>query len=159
MRTLVNLNPAAEFRAMEEMFDRVFGAPVRPNGTPATALPLDIEERDGKLVVRASVPGIDPKDLDIQVENNVLSIRGEVRHESETNDAKIYRREISTGAFARSIRLPEGLDLNAIDAEFRHGLVTITLPRQVEEKPKALKVNVRHAEPTLEAPANEPVQA
>jgi HSP20 family protein len=149
MRTLVNLNPHAEFRAMEEALERLFGAPARtPNPGNAGVLPLDIIEREGKLIVRASIPGVDPNELDIQVEANVLTIRGESRQESEENE-KIYRREIVTGSFARSIRLPEGLDLNAIDAEFRNGVVTITLPRVIEEKPKALKVNVRTAEPAL----------
>jgi HSP20 family protein len=153
MRTLVNLNPHNEFRAMEEALERLFGSPVRPaNPTGTNALPLDIIEREGKLIVRASIPGVHPNELDVQVEANVLTIRGESRHESEENE-KVYRREITTGRFARSIRLPEGLDLNAVDAEFRNGVVTITLPRIVEEKPKALKVNVRTAEPALEAPA------
>ena len=155
MRTLVNLHPASEFRTMEEVFDRLFGTPVRTHETPATVLPLDVVERDGNLVIRASIPGIDPKDLDVQVENNVLSIRGETRHEAESEDAKVYRREITSGSFARSIRLPENLNLDAIDAEFRNGIVTITLPRAVEEKPKALKVNVRQAEPLSEVPAIE----
>lgn len=152
MRTLVNLNPHAEFRAMEEAFERLFGGPARPANTPVGGvLPLDITERENKLIVRASIPGVDPKDLDIQVEANVLTIRGESRHESEVKDEKVYRREIATGSFSRSIRLPEGLDLNAVDAEFRNGVVTISLPRVVEEKPKALKVNVRTAELPQEA--------
>ena len=153
MRTLVSMNPTAEFRAMEEMFDRIFWAPSRANGVPATTLPLDILERAGELVIRAAIPGIDPNDLDVQVEENVLTIRGESRQESESGEEKVYRREIATGRFARSVRLPEGLDLNRIDAEFRNGIVTITLPRQPEEKPKTLKVNVRNAAPTIVADA------
>lgn len=156
MRTLVNLNPHSEFRAMEEALERLFGAPVRPANVPTNGtLPLDITERENKLIVRASIPGVDPKDLDIQVEANVLTIRGESRFESEGQDEKVYRREIATGTFARSIRLPEGLDLNAVDAEFRNGVVTITLPRVIEEKPKALKVNVRTGESPLETPPGE----
>jgi len=148
MKTLVNWNPTADFRAMDEMFDRLFGAPVRPaTGNVAASLPVDITEREGKLFVRAAVPGVDPKDLDVQVENNVLTIRGETRSEGSHQDEKVYRREVQYGAFARSIRLPEGLDLNSIDAEFRNGVVTITLPRLIEEKPKALKVAIRNAEP------------
>ena len=153
MRTLVNLNPTTEARAIEDMFDQLFGAPIRQTGTPAGTLPLDIFERDGKLMLKASGPGIDPKDLEIQIENNVLTIRGETRQEEESKEDKVYRREVSYGSFARSVRLPEGLNLEAVDAEFKNGLVTISLPRLPEEKPKAVKIAVRSAEsqPTIEA--------
>jgi HSP20 family protein len=135
------------------MFDRFFGSPIRSASTPMGTLPLDIFERSGNLMVRASVPGIDPKELEIQIENNVLTIRGEAHQEAETNDEKVYRREVSYGSFSRSVRLPEGLNLDGVDAEFKNGLVTITLPRVPEEKPKSLKVAVRTAEtqPTPEA--------
>ncbi|WP_227625094.1 Hsp20/alpha crystallin family protein [Fimbriimonas ginsengisoli] len=136
----MNLSPAADFRAMEEMFDRVFGSPSRP---AATTLPVDITENDGKLYVRAAVPGIEPNELDIQIEKNVLTIRGEARAESTSQDEKVYRREVSYGSFGRSIRLPEGLNLDETQADFKNGIVTITLPRLPEEKPKSLKVTVR----------------
>ena len=152
IRTLVNMNPTAEARAIEDMFDRLFGSPVRPTTTPVSTLPLDIYEREGKLMLKASVPGIDPNDLEIQIENNVLTIRGETRHEEESKEEKVYRREVSYGSFSRSVRLPEGLNLDAVDAEFKNGLVTISLPRVPEEKPKSIKVNVRavEAQPTPE---------
>jgi len=143
LKTLVNVSPIDQLRAMDEMFDRMFAAPHR-GGAPALAnLPVDILEQEGKLLVKAAVPGVAPENLDISIENDVLSIRGESRQENETKDAKVYRREVSYGSFARSIRLPQGLDLNAVDAEFNNGFVTITIPRQPEEKPKAMKVNVR----------------
>jgi len=153
LRTLVNVNPTSEARAIEDMFDRLFGSPIRPASTPTGTLPLDIFEREGNLMIRASVPGIDPKELEIQIENNVLTIRGEARHEAETNDEKVYRREVSYGSFSRSVRLPEGLNLDSVDAEFKNGLVTVSLPRLPEEKPKAVKIAVRTAEaqPTPEA--------
>jgi HSP20 family protein len=147
LRTLVNMNPTTEARAFEDMFDRLFGAPIRPAANPSGTLPLDIYERDGKLTFKASVPGIDPKDLEIQIENGVLTIRGETRHEEEQKDEKIYRREVSYGSFSRSVRLPENLNLEEVDAEFKNGLVTISVPRLPEEKPKALKIAVRTSEP------------
>ena len=146
LRTLVNLNPNQEVRSMEEIFDHLFGTPIRPNGTPVGTLPIDVIEQEGALKIRAAVPGIEPKDLEIQIEKNVLTIRGEVTHQGESNDVKVYRREVSFGAFSRSIRLPENLDLNQVDADFKNGIVTITLPRVPEEKPKSIKVNVRTAE-------------
>jgi HSP20 family protein len=147
LRTLVNLNPSSEYRSIEELFDRMFGTPTRP--TPgATTLPIDVTENEGALIVKAAVPGVEPGELNVTIENNVLTIRGETRHESNGENEKVYRREVSYGAFARSIRLPENLNLEAVDAEFKNGLVTIKLPRQPEEKPKALKINVRGGEPT-----------
>ncbi|MDR3690572.1 MAG: Hsp20/alpha crystallin family protein [Fimbriimonas sp.] len=146
LRTLVNMNPAHEVRSMEEIFDQLFGAPVRPNGTPVGTLPLDILESEGVLKIRAAVPGVEPNELEIQIEKNVLTIRGEIRHEEGAKDEKVYRREVSYGSFARSVRLPEGLDFERVDAEFKNGIVTISLPRVPEEKPKAIKVNVRQQE-------------
>lgn len=145
MRTLVNLNPAAEFRAFDELFERLVGTPHRPVAG-VTSLPIDITEKEGKLLVRAAVPGVEPNELDIQIEKNVLTIRGEARAESTSEDEKVYRREVSYGAFARSIRLPEGLNLDSANADFKNGIVTISIERLPEEKPKSLKVNVRSLE-------------
>lgn len=151
MRTLVNVNSGPELRAIEEVFDRLFGAPVRSGAHAPTGLPLDILEREGNLVIRASVPGVDPSDLDIQVQKNVLTIRGESRTSTETKDEKVYQREIGFGSFSRSIRLPEGFNLGEVTADFANGIVTITIPRQPEEKPQSVKVNVRSLET---APSN-----
>lgn len=143
MKTLVHVNPLAEFRSMDDMFDRLFGRPLAtaPN---VTTLPVDVYEADGKFTIKASVPGVDPANLDVQIENNILTIRGEVKSDYENSDAKVYRREVSYGSFARSLRLPENLNLDEVNAEFANGFVTIAIPRQVEEKPKALKVTVRN---------------
>ncbi len=146
IRTLVNVNPNQEVRSMDEIFDRLFGSPIQPNNHAPGTLPLDILEQDGNFKVRASVPGIDPAELEIQIEKNVLTIRGEVRNENESTETKIYRREVSFGAFSRSVRLPDGLDLNQVTADFKNGIVTISLPRVPEEKPKSIKVNVTQNE-------------
>ena len=119
---------------------------MRPTAPQAGTLPLDIFEREGKLVVKAAVPGIEPSELEVQIENKVLTIRGETRHEEEADDTKVYRREVSYGSFSRSVRLPEGLNFEAVEAEFKNGIVTISLPRLPEEKPKALKIHVKSAD-------------
>jgi HSP20 family protein len=156
LRTLVNVEPT-EIRSIEEVFDRLFGQPTRPVHN-STTLPVDVTEHDGSLFIKAAVPGVDPKDLEITIENNVLSIRGETRNETHTDNEKIYRREVSYGAFSRSIRLPEKLDHSGISAEFSHGMVTVKLPRQPEVKPQILKVEVKNlnANPTenLDQPSN-----
>jgi HSP20 family protein len=150
----VNLNPTNEFRAMEEVFESLFGAPNR-HAPVASSLPVDITENGGSLFVKAAVPGVEPNELNVSIEKNVLTIRGETRHESAGENEKVYRREVGYGAFARSIRLPEGLDLNGVDAEFKNGVVTISIPRLPEEQPKSIKINVRATEPTLAEPSNQ----
>jgi len=144
---------------MEEMFEHLFGSSEKPTGTPVSTLPIDITESEGNLVIRAAVPGIEPGELDIQIEKNVLTIKGKTTHQNESNDQKVYRREVSYGAFARSVRLPDGLNLDATDAQFKNGVVTITLPRVPEEKPKSIKVSVQTNGPVIEAPVENSVEA
>ena len=138
------------------MFERFFGNPVRPASNPVGTLPVNIYEREGNLVVRAAIPGIDPNDLEVQIENNVLTVRGETRSDTENKDQKVYYREVTYGCFSRSVRLPEGLNLDAVDAEFKNGIVTITLPRVPEERPKALKISVRGTDSNAALQAEEP---
>ena len=143
MKTLVRVNPLSDFRAMDEMFERFFGRSpqISPN---AVSMPIDVFDRNGNLMVRAAIPGISPENLDIQIENNVLTIRGEVKSDFESEDVKVYRREMSYGSFARSIRLPENIDVDRADADFENGFVTITFPKLEEEKPKAIQVKVKN---------------
>ena|SRR5579862_5677400 len=145
LKTIVNANPLAEFRAFDEMFDRMLGTPHRvgPSHPAQGLLPVDVVERDGVLFVKAAVPGVDPENIDIQVENNVLTISGELKSDYEDTQAKVYRREYSYGKFSRAIRLPEDLDLEKISAEFNHGFITVTLPRVAQPAPKSLRVPIK----------------
>jgi HSP20 family protein len=125
---------------MDEVLERLFG-PVPPR-VNAQALPIDVSERGDYLIIRAAVPGVDPSEIEVKVENNVLSIRGEFKAEVEENE-KVYRREISYGPFVRSLRIPQGYDLEKIDAEFRNGVVLISVPKSEAQKPKTIQINVR----------------
>ena len=153
LKTIVNANPLAEFRAFDEMFDRMFGTPHRVGPSPSTdaLLPIDVVERDNALFIKAAVPGVDPEHVDIQIENNVLTIAGELKSNYEDTQAKVYRREYSYGKFSRSIRLPEDLDLENVGAEFDHGFVTVTLPRLAQPAPKSLRVPIKAAAPAPSA--------
>jgi HSP20 family protein len=144
MKTLVSWNPANELRTMDEVFERLFGNPRSVNA--ASILPVDLYEQDNKLIVKAAVPGVTPEELDVQIENNILTIKGEHKQEQTNEDAKVYRREVAYGAFSRSIRLPENLNFSEIDAQFKNGVVTISIPKVEEPKPEAIKVSVRAAE-------------
>lgn len=145
-KTLVTFDPTREFRQMQQMLERLFEAPGR-EAARGQAFPIDVFEREDALLIRASAPGIAPADLEVQIEDDVLTIRGEVKTEAELGEAKVYRREIAMGAFTRSVRLPEGLDLENVDAAFANGVVTITIPRVAAPQPSARRIEVRTIEP------------
>lgn len=141
MRTLVRTRP---FEEMNQMIDQLFGDRYENQpGVENNILPVDVLEHDDRMVIRASVPGMNPENIDISIEDDVLTLKGETHAETEHRDAKVYRREIASGTFTRSIRLPNELDLDSAEAQFDHGLMTITIPRQ--EKPRrTIKVQVNN---------------
>jgi HSP20 family protein len=144
LKTLINANPNTEFRSFDEMFERMLGTPHKAHPSQGL-LPIDIVEKDNALLIKAAVPGIEPEHIEIQIENNVLTIRGELKSDYEETQAKVYRREYSYGKFSRSVRLPEDLETENVTAEFKNGFVTITLPRQPEPTPKVLRIPVKPA--------------
>jgi HSP20 family protein len=119
---------------MDRLFDRFF----EPQWAefPATLgdwVPtLDLTETKDALVVKAEVPGMDPKDINVSLQENFLTIKGEKKQEKEEKDEKDerhHRIERSYGAFTRSVRLPVGVDGSKVDAKFKNGLLTVTLPK------------------------------
>src|SRR4249920_2895819 len=97
---------------------------------------VDIYEKEGNIVLKAELPGIDPKDFDVRVENNILTLRGERRIEQEVQKESYQRVERSYGAFTRSFTLPTVVDTEKIEAEFKDGVLRMTLPKKEEAKPK-----------------------
>jgi HSP20 family protein len=102
----------------------------------------DIYETERELVVKADLPEIDPKDLDIRVENNILTIRGERKFEKKVNEENYLRVERAFGAFSRSFSLANTVNAEAIKADYQNGVLTLTIPKREEAKPKQIKVNV-----------------
>ena len=146
-KTLVN--PISEMQQMFDLMDRVFvnnQHVSRRSEDSALTLPVDIWEKDNAFFVRAAVPGIKPEELDITVEDGILTLRGETRNDSATEDSRVWRSEYSYGSFVRSLRLPENVSLDTIDASFDNGFVTIVVPKVAEQK-KSLKVPVRTGQP------------
>jgi HSP20 family protein len=97
------------------------------------------------LVVKADLPDVNEKDIDVRVENNLLTIRGERKFEKSVSEENFLRVERTYGAFSRSFSLPNTLNAEAIAAEYRNGVLTITLPKREETKPRQVKVNVTSA--------------
>ena len=145
---MANLNHLEPFRGaatLHEQLNRVFGEGFHrqeESNLTTWAPAVDIMETDHQLVVKADLPDIDPKDLDIRVENNILTIRGERKFEKQVNDGNYLRVERAYGSFARSFSLASTVNTEAIKAEYQNGVLTLHIPKREEAKPKQIKVNV-----------------
>ena len=106
------------------------------------APPVDIYEHDGNLVLKAELPGVDPKDVDIRLENNTLTLRGERRIDTEVKRESYHRVERAYGSFTRSFTLPSVVDQEKIRAEYKDGVLKVTLPKRDEAKPKQISIAV-----------------
>jgi HSP20 family protein len=131
---------------LQEQVNRLFESafPRRTDNFALTtwAPSVDIYETENELVVKADLPEVSEKDLDIRVENNTLTIRGERKFEEKTEKDNYLRVERTYGAFSRSFSLPNTINSEAIKAEYKNGVLTVTLPKRAESKPKQVKVNV-----------------
>lgn len=142
MKTTTIIPASESFRPFDSLFEQIFGELRRPQ--PGTAaIPVDVLERDNALIIRATVPGIAPENLEIKVEKNVLTLAGSTTVEEVSEGTKVFLRERMEGSFSRSIRLPEGLNLEAAAAKFEHGVLTITLPKVEEVKPAAIHIPIQ----------------
>ncbi|MBI3942076.1 MAG: Hsp20/alpha crystallin family protein [Chloroflexi bacterium] len=103
-------------------------------------VPLDIYEQDGNLVVKASIPGVKPEDLNIQVQNDILTISGEMRHEDEKHEQNYQLQEHRFGRFERTVRLGCPVQADKAEAKFENGVLTLTLPEAEEARPKRIQV-------------------
>jgi HSP20 family protein len=101
---------------------------------------VDLVERETEYLVRAELPGIEKKDLHVDLTGDVLTIRGERRHEAETEKGNVYRAEILHGTFSRTIRLPTGVNPDAVEARFDNGMLEVHLPKQEVSKRQKIEV-------------------
>jgi len=101
---------------------------------------VDIVEKENAYLVKAELPGLAPENIDVQVENDVLTVRGERKHESEEENAGYRRVERSYGSFARSFVLPKGTNPDAIDAQVENGVLTVTIPKAAAATPRKVEV-------------------
>src|SRR6476646_1141956 len=143
MKTLTSFRGASTLqdqinRLFADAFDRTEGE----SNLTAWAPAVDINENGHELVVKADLPGIDPKDLDVRVENNVLSIRGERKFEKKVDQDNYLRVERTYGSFSRSFSLANTVNPEGIKADYQNGVLTLVVPRREEAKPKQIKVNI-----------------
>jgi len=101
---------------------------------------VDVLEKDGNLVLRAEIPGIEQKDIEVQLDGNVLTLKGERKLEHQEDRDNYYRMERYSGTFARSFTLPETVDRDKIKAGYKDGILTVTIPHRPELKPREIPV-------------------
>jgi HSP20 family protein len=148
MMDLVRWNPWKEMVSLRESMNRMFEDSLfRPErhedglALGAWSPAVDMFEKDDKVVIKAELPGLDKKDVSLDLQNGVLTLKGERKHENEVKEGNFYRREMSYGKFVRSFSLPADVDADKIKAEFQNGLLTVEVPKPEEHKPKQIKVN------------------
>jgi HSP20 family protein len=127
-------------RLLKEAFSPLSGE--TEVSTRSWAPPVDIYETEDAIVLKAELPGIDPKDVEVRVEDNTLYLKGERNYEKEVNEQNYHRVERSYGSFARSFTLPNSINAEKVKAEYKDGLLTLTMPKREEAKPKTIKIDV-----------------
>jgi HSP20 family protein len=143
---LIKMNPLfADLAAVTNRWHRLLGHDdvLGPEGLveAGTWVPaVDIFEGEHEVVMKAELPGLEAKDVTIAVENNVLTLKGERRAETDVKKENYHRVERSFGAFCRAFALPATLDSDRVTAEFKNGLLTITLPKKETVKPRTIEV-------------------
>jgi HSP20 family protein len=126
-------------RAMDRLMDSTFGDDW-DSGTTEWSLPLDVIENEDDFVVKATVPGVKPEDLEVTYNNGALTIKGEVKAEEEKKEGKYHLRERRYGTFVRTVALPPDVKPDNINAEYHDGVLTLTLPKAEEVKPKRISI-------------------
>jgi HSP20 family protein len=144
--TLSRWEPFRGASTLQEQVNRLFSDVLDRSGEESSltswAPAVDIYETEQELVVKADLPDVDAKELDIRVENNILTIRGDRKFEKKVAEENYLRVERAYGAFSRSFSLANTVNSEAIKADYQDGVLTLTIPKREEAKPKQIKVNV-----------------
>src|SRR3954468_17886766 len=155
---IVRWEPLREFSTlqneMNRLFNTVFDAPAPSNGgTLRRWMPaMDLVETEGHFVLRADLPGLSENDVNIEVEDRVLTISGEPKSEHETAKEGYHRVERAFGTFSRSLTLPEGIDPETVEASFDRGVLEVRIPKPEQRKPRKISIGVGGSESkTIEA--------
>ena len=147
MRTMNRLElPFRGVTALQDQINRVIGDLVGRTDEESNLTPwapaVDIYETEHEMVVKADLPDVNPQDLDIHVENNILTIRGERKFENKVKEENYLRIERSYGSFSRTFSLANSVNSEAIKADYQNGVLTLSIQKREEAKPKQIKVNV-----------------
>ena len=142
---LQRFDPFRDLRNMEETMNRLwrgFGTATTREGAEDWNIAIDVVQKPEEIVVNASLPGVKPEDIDVTIEDNVLTLKAERQAEHKEEDSRYLIQERSYGSYYRALRLPDTVDLNKVKSTYDKGVLSISLPKAEEKKPKQIKVNV-----------------
>ena len=147
---VVRWEPFRDLLSLQDRMNRMFDESYRGGRCASNdwalggswAPAVDIYEHQGNIVLTAELPGVDAKDVDVRVENNVLTLRGERKWSDEVQRESYHRVERAYGSFTRSFTLPNVVDTERIKADFKDGMLKLVLPKKEEAKPKQISINV-----------------
>jgi HSP20 family protein len=141
MATIVRWDPFRDITSLRDEMNRLFSRSLgEPAGGQMWSPAVDVVEQPDAIVVKAELPGLRPEDIDIEIDDNVLTIRGERRFEDKVEDGRYYRLERSYGRFQRSLGLPQGVKADDISAGFDQGVLEVRVPKADEVKPRKIAV-------------------
>ena len=141
---IVRWDPFRDLAAMNSRLNRTLNDSCAPHTEDAFgtwAPPVDIFEKNEQLVIRAEIPGVQKEDMDVRIENGVLSLHGERKQEIEVKEENAYRMERVYGKFTRSFSLPTTVDATKVTATFKDGILEVTVPKAESAKPKKVQIN------------------
>jgi len=146
MSAITRWDPFHNLSTLQEQVNRLFEGSL-PRGSDQSALTtwapaVDIYETENELVLKADLPDVNEKDLDIRIESNILTIKGERKFEEKVKEDNYLRVERTYGSFSRSFSLPSTVDNGSIKADYKNGVLTVELPKRAESKPRQVKINV-----------------
>jgi HSP20 family protein len=147
MNTVIRYEPFRGLAELHDQVNRLFNQSVGRGQNEESAITnwvpaVDIYETPNELVVKADLPDVQEKDIDIRVENNLLTVRGERKFEKNVAEDNYLRVERTYGSFSRSFSLPSAVNAETIHAEYNNGVLTVNLPKREESKPRQVKVHV-----------------
>jgi HSP20 family protein len=141
---IVRFSPFHEFETLRHQMDRLFEDLASSNYRAETNWQPAIEmmDRDDKIVIKASLPGVEPKDIDVSVSRDTVKLSGERSQENTTENKGFYRSEFSYGKFERTVKLPVAIKNDSVKAEFNNGVLTLELPKVEIPQNKVIKINL-----------------
>jgi HSP20 family protein len=145
---IIRWDPFREMTQVQNRFDRLWGS-VLADREESWLPAVDVYDSKDAVVLKAELSGMDPGDIQIEVEDNVLTIKGERKFEEKIDEGRYYRVERRFGSFERSLALPQGVRPDDIQADYEDGILVVRVPKAEEEKPR--KIEVKAAKKTVEA--------